>query len=94
MKKAISILLVVAIAASLCMTAFAADTATHYCSECKRNREHYYTTSSWEGWEQCSIHEEEHDYYVWYTYGHYECLKCGNMDNVVETFNFDCPYGR
>lgn len=94
MKKVISILLVVAIAASLCMTAFADDIATHVCSKCGYEGEHSYTQARVECWEPCSIHEEEHDYLAYYTYGYYTCPECGNTDRLVERFNFQCPYGR
>lgn len=78
MKKAISILLVVAIAASLCMTAFAANvtTITRKCENCGKTALHYKSeVESLDRVVECPTHGG-HDAERLYVYYAYECFKC------------------
>ncbi len=91
MKKAISILLVVSIAASLCMTAFASViTITRYCETCKKDTLHYeYTDVFVDDTAECPTHEkctaiETHTRIT------YECFKCCETE-VTHTYTYSCP---
>ena len=69
MKKVISVLLAIAITASLCMTAFAASvvTVTNYCDTCGKNTQQYrYEVESFNRVIECPNHagNDAEEYYV------------------------------
>lgn len=94
MKKAISILLVVAIAASLCLTAFAANVTEKMmsCEDCGKKTLHYCTYDAVEAIvTECSVHEG-HNYTEYWTYNYYECQKCGAFEREFVDFDYECPF--
>lgn len=97
MKKAISILLIVAMAASLCMTAFAAkgDTVTRECNTCDRPTMQT-ECDEYESFNcvvECPYHAY-HDADEYYVHPLYECAKCGETSIDWTTricIRYKCP---
>lgn len=92
MKKAISALLVVAIVAALCMTAFAANvtTVTRYCDTCGKNTQQYkYVDESLNRVIECPNHGT-HDAEEIYVHTFYECFKCCEIEDGGTVIDYVC----
>lgn len=94
MKKALSILLIVSLAASLCMVVFASDvtTVSRYCKTCgKETLQYAYMTEQYKRHINCPTHSgcTATEYAV---YQHHECFKCCETETEFSGLRYVCPY--
>ena len=94
MRKVISVLLAIAITASLCMTAFAASvtTVTNYCATCGKDTQQYkYVDESLNRVVVCPDHGT-HDAEQIYIHTSYECFKCGEIEDGGSVIDYNCLF--